>query len=117
MQKAQLLPPSGMLTGEELKDYVALKLVNKLSNARGSWTQTSVKIDERLACDDLDDVREIVARMNKLNPNANYSIRRRGRGPRSYWETYRGEYQCYLPLDKSAYVAVYIVEKSSKRTF
>ena len=105
-----------MLTAEEFKDYVALKLVNKLSNARGSYNgQTSIKIDERQSWDELDDVREIVTRMNKLNPKANYSICRRGRGPRSYWETYRGEYQCYLPLDKAAYVAVYIVEKNSKK--
>ena len=29
--------------------------------------------------------------------------------PRVHHESYANEYQCYLPLDKAAYVAVYIV--------
>ena len=67
--------------------------------------EASVFVDHRHLWDELDDVRDLVKEMKKLT-GKRYHIRRRGRGIRKCW----GEcYRSYLPLDKSNYMAVYIV--------
>ena len=67
--------------------------------------EASVFVDHRHLWDELDDVKETVKEMKKLT-GKRYHIRRRGRGIRKCW----GEcYRSYLPLNKSNYMAVYIV--------
>ena len=67
----------------------------------------SVKVDERHSWDELEDIHELVEEIKSINPGR-YHVRRRGRGPRKMHESYNREYRCSIPLDKAAYVAVYI---------
>lgn len=89
---------SNPTVGELKREYVA-KLVERLTK------EASVFVDHRHLWDELDDVKETVKEMKKLT-GKRYHIRRRGRGIRKCW----GEcYRSYLPLNKSNYMAVYIV--------
>jgi len=40
-----------------------------------------------------------------------YHVRKRGRGPRRMHENFKRQYQCSIPLDKAAYIAVYIEKR------
>ena len=99
------------VTKDNTTKAIATKIHDRFCKERNPYGQTSIKLGDAEIFDELDDVREIVKHLRRLNSNANYSISRRGRGPRVHHESYANEYQCYLPLDKAAYVAVYIVER------
>ena len=88
-----------MVMHKSLKHIFAAKYAERLVRDR------SVFVDHRHLWDELDDVRDLVKEMKELT-GKRYHIRRRGRGIRKCW----GEcYRSYLPLDKSNYMAVYIV--------
>ena len=85
--------------------YKSLKHIFAAKYAERLVKEASVFVDHRHLWDELDDVRDLVKEMKKLT-GKRYHIRRRGRGIRKCW----GEcYRSYLPLDKSNYMAVYIV--------
>ncbi len=87
------------LTVGELKIKYIAKLTERLNK------EASVFVDHRHLWDELDDVKETIREMKELT-GKRYHIRRRGRGIRKGW----GEcYRSYLPLNKSNYMAVYIV--------
>jgi len=99
------------VTKDNTIEAIATKIHDRFRQERSPYGQTSIKLGDTEIFDDLDDVQRIVKHLRRLNSNANYSISRRGRGPRVHHESRPNEYQCYLPLDKAAYVAVYIVER------
>lgn len=85
--------------------YKSLKHIFAAKYAERLVKEASVFVDHRHLWDELDDVKETVKEMKKLT-GKRYHIRRRGRGVRKGW----GEcYRSYLPLNKSNYMAVYIV--------
>ena len=93
------MPLKFMVMYKSLKHIFAAKYAERLVK------EASVFVDHRHLWDELDDVRDLVKEMKKLT-GKRYHIRRRGRGIRKCW----GEcYRSYLPLDKSNYMAVYIV--------
>lgn len=73
-------------------------------------TQKSVKIAERPSWDKVEDIHEIVKELKAITPGI-YHVRKRGRGPRKMHENYKRQYQCSIPLDKAAYIAVYIEKR------
>jgi hypothetical protein len=73
-------------------------------------TQKSVKIAERPSWDEVEDIHEIVKELKAITPGT-YHVRKRGRGPRKMHENYKRQYQCSIPLDKAAYIAVYIEKR------
>ena len=73
-------------------------------------TQKSVKIAERPSWDEVEDIHKIVKELKAITPGA-YHVRKRGRGPRKMHENYKRQYQCSIPLDKAAYIAVYIEKR------
>jgi len=103
------------VTRDNTIEALAAKFHHKFWQQRSPYGQTSIKLGDTDVFDDLSDVQQLVKYLRRLNPNVNYSISRRGRGPRVHHESFLNEYQCFLPLDKAAYVAVYIVERKKVR--
>jgi len=104
----------GTLTEKQLICAFTEVMLDRFNKVRNPYGQTSIKIGETDVNDQLESLQEFISHLRKRNPLKNYSIRRRGRGSRVAHETYVGEYQCYLPLDKAERVAVYIVERSKR---
>ena len=85
--------------------YKSLKHIFAAKYAERLVKEASVFVDHRHLWDELDDVKETVKEMKKLT-GKRYHIRRRGGGGGGCG----GEcYRSYLPLNKSNYMAVYIV--------
>ena len=73
-------------------------------------TQKSIKVTERPSWDELEDIHEIIKEVKAITPGT-YHVRKRGRGPRGMHENFKRQYQCSIPLDKAAYIAVYIEKR------
>jgi len=104
----------GTLTQKQLISAFTEVLLARFEDLRNPYGQTSIKLGETNVNDELVPLREFVAYLRKANPLNYYSICRRGRGSRVAHETYAGEYQKHLPLDKAERVAIYLVERPKR---